>query len=105
MKITTTDLLVAENEALVAENEALKAQLKDIMYWKNWIENGGCHQHIQKIIDDLEEELAELKQQQLYKEDFEKFTCFWNCCECEDDGTFYLKDNSKYDKLPSKEEK
>ncbi|QJU61697.1 hypothetical protein [Spiroplasma citri] len=75
MKITTTDLLVAENEALVFENEAFKNKL------------------------------AELKQQQLYKEDFEKFTCFWNCCECEDDGTFYLKDNSKYDKLPSKEEK
>ncbi|QIA73202.1 hypothetical protein GL982_10465 (plasmid) [Spiroplasma citri] len=98
---------------LKEENEALKAQLKDIMYWKNWIENGGCHQHIQKIIDDLEEELAELKQQQLYKEDFIIGENHSGSIETYDgDNTFYiddikhvLKDNSKYDKLPSKEEK
>ncbi|AXF95758.1 hypothetical protein [Spiroplasma phoeniceum] len=56
--------------------------------------------------DVLKEELTELKQQILYKEDFQKVTCLWEhssiCC---DNGiTFYLKDNSKYDKLPSKED-
>ncbi|AXF96021.1 hypothetical protein [Spiroplasma phoeniceum] len=72
----------------------------------------------------LKKELAELKKQQiLYKEDF-YFQCRWGNVDydedCEtswqadeichnnehkDDWTWQLKDNSKYDTLPSKEGK
>ncbi|AXF95448.1 hypothetical protein [Spiroplasma phoeniceum] len=62
----------AEYGVLEAQNNALKAE-----------------------IDVLETELAELKQQQLYKEDFNE-TIF---------DSYILKYNSKYNKLPSKEEK
>ncbi|AXF95188.1 hypothetical protein [Spiroplasma phoeniceum] len=60
----------------------------------------------------LKKELDELKQQILYKEDFKEFA---HCMNCGDDYFFNrcltcgwkkiidLKDNSKYDKLPSKE--
>ncbi|QED24637.1 hypothetical protein [Spiroplasma citri] len=61
----------------------------------------------------LKKELAELKQQILYKEDFIIGENHSGSIETYDgDNTFYiddikhvLKDNSKYDKLPSKEEK
>ncbi|PQP79412.1 hypothetical protein C6B38_01330 [Spiroplasma sp. ChiS] len=61
----------------------------------------------------LKNEITELKQQQLYKEDFKEFA---HCMNCGDDYDFdnkcstcgwkriiALKDNSKYDTLPSKE--
>ncbi|WFG95984.1 hypothetical protein M0C40_07735 [Spiroplasma citri] len=67
----------------------------------------------------LKKELAELKQQILYKEDF-YFQLFCINCEKVDKcilsscskntlkdyrKNYVLKDNSKYDKLPSKEDK
>ncbi|QED24568.1 hypothetical protein [Spiroplasma citri] len=68
----------------------------------------------------LKEELDELKQQILYKEDFDaQYYCsyhgHWDQCIVEDEEEpteeqlskyiLILKDNSKYYKLPSKEEK
>ncbi|QED24258.1 hypothetical protein [Spiroplasma citri] len=67
----------------------------------------------------LKKELAELKQQILYKEDFDaQYYCsyhgHWDQCIVEDEEEpteeqlskyiLILKDNSKYDKLPSKED-
>ncbi|WFG95716.1 hypothetical protein M1771_06285 [Spiroplasma citri] len=68
----------------------------------------------------LKKELAKLKQQILYKEDFDtQYYCsyhgHWDQCIVEDEEEpteeqlskyiLILKDNSKYYKLPSKEEK
>ncbi len=50
----------------------------------------------------LKKELAKLKQQQLYKEDFD-LICYAEC-NCDGEGCGYgLIDNSKYNKLPSKD--
>ncbi|WFG99464.1 hypothetical protein M1771_05595 [Spiroplasma citri] len=89
------------------ENEALKEQLEMAHYFNQ----------------NLGKELDELKQQILYKEDF-YFQCWWGNVDydedCEeiwqgdgichnnehkDSWTWQLEDNSKYDKLPSKEDK
>ncbi|AXF95962.1 hypothetical protein [Spiroplasma phoeniceum] len=70
--------------------------------------------------DVLKEELTELKQQILYKEDFDaQYYCsyhgHWDQCIVEDEEEpteeqlskyiLILKDNPKYDKLPSKDVK
>ncbi|QIA68146.1 hypothetical protein GL981_00425 [Spiroplasma citri] len=54
----------------------------------------------------LKKELEELKQQQLYKEDFKKIanTSFSSKGHTSF-TTWELKDNSLYDKLPNKEDK
>ncbi|AXF96058.1 hypothetical protein [Spiroplasma phoeniceum] len=74
----------------------------------------------ENILETYKKELDELKQQILYKEDFDaQYYCsyhgHWDQCIVEDEEEpteeqlskyiLILKDNSKYDKLPSKEEK
>ncbi|ALA98394.1 hypothetical protein SKUN_001536 [Spiroplasma kunkelii CR2-3x] len=107
--------LQEENDALKAENETLKKELaeKD----KEW--------------EKLVLEIYDLQQRQLYKEDFRTFDYCINCGDelfiidnmkkrkkeikkvninekcniCGWKRIIDLKDSSKYDKLPSKEEK
>ncbi|AXF95436.1 hypothetical protein [Spiroplasma phoeniceum] len=68
----------------------------------------------ENILETYKKELAELKQQILYKEDFKEFDYCINCIDdyfpfddrcstCKWKRIIDLKDNSKYDKLPSKE--
>jgi predicted nuclease with TOPRIM domain len=80
-------------DKLQAENEALKKELtekdKEINSFKQQIDM--VHNFNQNLCSEIEE----LKQQQLYKEDFNE-TIF---------DSYILKDNSKYDKLPSKDMK
>ncbi|PQP78774.1 hypothetical protein C6B38_04085 [Spiroplasma sp. ChiS] len=120
------DKLKEENEALnskirtlKAENKALKEELTELNKDLNW--SLKTEEVLNKMFEDkieenelLKKELAELKQQQLFKEDFKEFDY---CINCGDEFSFNrcrncgwkriidLKDNSKYDKLPSKEEK
>lgn len=78
--------------------------------------------HLEDKINKLEKELSELKQQQLYKEDFNDLILCFNCntletyCYAKKDDKnnyheYYRKvqfkndDYSKYDKLPSKDVK
>ncbi|ALA97525.1 hypothetical protein SKUN_00632 [Spiroplasma kunkelii CR2-3x] len=62
------------------------------------------YEKLEKENEKLKKELAELKQQQLYKEDF--IICSYSTCSCDYKWVplhiYQLKDNSKYDKLPSK---
>ncbi|ALA97928.1 hypothetical protein SKUN_001042 [Spiroplasma kunkelii CR2-3x] len=47
-------------DKLQEENEALE---QEILSLKHWIQNGGCHEHIQKDIDKLQEENEALKKE------------------------------------------
>ncbi|AXF95035.1 hypothetical protein [Spiroplasma phoeniceum] len=85
-------------EKLEKENEALNSKIRTLKE-----ENEA-----------LKKELAELKQQQLYKEDFKEFYYCINCVDklsfdrcrnCDWKRIIDLKDNSKYNKLLSKDVK
>lgn len=105
-------------DKLQEENETLKKELaekdKEIESAESRIESAYEKILIEKDkeIKDLEKEWEklvcekyDLQQTQLFKEDFEKLTCFWDCGCCDNGITFYLKDNLLYDKLPSKDVK
>ncbi|ALA97493.1 hypothetical protein SKUN_00600 [Spiroplasma kunkelii CR2-3x] len=55
---------------------------------------------LQEENEALKKELAELKQQQLYKEDFDEYCQYVNGRR---EDTFIIKDKSLYKKLPSKD--
>ncbi|WP_425380126.1 hypothetical protein [Spiroplasma endosymbiont of Stenodema calcarata] len=86
-------------DKLKEENEELKNKIsekdKEIEFLKNnWIIK-------RDNFIELEDEIVKLKQQQLYKEDFD-LTCYAEC-NCDGEGCGLI-DNSKYELLPSKEE-
>ncbi|ALA97750.1 hypothetical protein SKUN_00860 [Spiroplasma kunkelii CR2-3x] len=57
---------------------------------------------LQEENEALKKELAELKEQQLYKEDFDEYCQYVNGRR---EDTFIIKDKSLYKKLPNKEVK
>ncbi|GAA6237897.1 MAG: hypothetical protein SPLM_00220 [Spiroplasma phoeniceum] len=62
------------------------------------------NEKLKNQLAEKDKELVKLKQQILFKEDFD-LTCYAEC-NCDGEGCGYgLKDNSKYDKLPSKDVK
>ncbi|WP_348735199.1 hypothetical protein [Spiroplasma endosymbiont of Ammophila pubescens] len=63
-------------------------------------------QELKNQLDEKDKEIVKLKKEQLYKEDFKKMiTTSYSSKDHTSFTTWELKDNSLYDKLPSKEDK
>ncbi|WP_342218431.1 hypothetical protein [Spiroplasma endosymbiont of Amphimallon solstitiale] len=63
------------------------------------------NQELKNQLDEKDKEIVKLKEEQLYKEDFKKMiTTSYSSKGHTNIESWELKDNSLYDKLPSKED-